>query len=335
MEQHAVPQNITSYQFRLVGDMTLKQFLELAGGFVLAYIFFISNLLFFIKWPLVILSVLLGISLAFFPVEERPLDQWIINFLKSIYSPTRFIWKKSSTPPAIFTYTKKQVVEEKTILEKAQKTKGPQTPQLVQEIEMDDTEKARLNQISSLIDKSSPTSQSPQGTIKFKPTKPSIRSFQPPMTKRADSVVYDSSKQTPTQILQKQPTNQTKTSKVPTTQGVILKTPTATKEKIENIQEAQTIKVQMPLTPTSPNIVVGMVTTQQGKLVEGAIVEILDEKGIPQRAVKTNQLGQFFTATPLSNGTYIIKVEKDDVNMAPQKIKVEGNILPPILLQGI
>ena len=35
METHPVPQNISSYEFRLVGDMTLKQFLYLAGGILL------------------------------------------------------------------------------------------------------------------------------------------------------------------------------------------------------------------------------------------------------------------------------------------------------------
>ena len=40
MQQHPVPQNVTQYQFRLVGDMTLKQFLELAGGMLLAYLIY-------------------------------------------------------------------------------------------------------------------------------------------------------------------------------------------------------------------------------------------------------------------------------------------------------
>ena len=96
MQQHPIPQNVTQYQFRLVGDMTLKQFLELAGGMVLAYLFFASNLIFIVKWPLVILSLLFGAGLAFFPIEDRPLDQWITNFIKAIYQPTRFTWQKTN-----------------------------------------------------------------------------------------------------------------------------------------------------------------------------------------------------------------------------------------------
>ena len=74
MQQHPVPQNVTQYQFRLVGDMTLKQFLELAGGMLLAYLIYASNLFIVFKLPLALLGLFLGIALAFFPIEDRPLD---------------------------------------------------------------------------------------------------------------------------------------------------------------------------------------------------------------------------------------------------------------------
>lgn len=96
MEQHAVPQDITGFKFKLVGDMTLKQFGELASGAILAYIFYASTLPAFLKWPLVTLLGFLGFALAFLPIEERPLDVWIINFIKAIYQPTLYLWKKNA-----------------------------------------------------------------------------------------------------------------------------------------------------------------------------------------------------------------------------------------------
>ncbi len=96
MEQHPIPQDITGFKFKLVGDMTLKQFGELAFGAVVAYVFYVSNWVPFIKWPLVAFFGLLGIALAFLPIEERPLDIWIINFVRAIYRPTLFVWKKDS-----------------------------------------------------------------------------------------------------------------------------------------------------------------------------------------------------------------------------------------------
>ena len=98
MEQHPVPQNVTTFQFRLIGDMTIKQFGYLAGGVILAYISYKLPLPFFFTWPMVIVFALGGFGFAFVPVEERPMDVWVLSFLKRIYSPTLFVWQKA--PPA-------------------------------------------------------------------------------------------------------------------------------------------------------------------------------------------------------------------------------------------
>lgn len=96
MEQHAVPQDITGFKFKLVGDMTLKQFGELAFGAIMAYLFFVSNFHPIVKWPLVLFFIILGVALAFMPIQERPLDSWIINFFKAIYKPTFFTWRRGA-----------------------------------------------------------------------------------------------------------------------------------------------------------------------------------------------------------------------------------------------
>src|SRR5687767_3807941 len=100
VQQHPIPQNVTQFQFRLVGDMTLKQFLELAAGIVVGLIFYAAPLPFFFKWPLVIIAVATGASMAFLPIEGRPLEQWILAFIRSIYAPTVYTWQKEgATPP--------------------------------------------------------------------------------------------------------------------------------------------------------------------------------------------------------------------------------------------
>ena len=100
MDQHPVPQNISSYEFRLIGDMTLKQFFQLAGGAGLALIFYKIPFPFIIKWPLILLSVGGGAALAFVPVAGRPFSQWLMAFFKAIYSPTEFTWDLTNTTPA-------------------------------------------------------------------------------------------------------------------------------------------------------------------------------------------------------------------------------------------
>ena len=94
MEQHPVPQNVTTFQFRLIGDMTIKQFGYLAGGAILAYISYILPLPFFFTWPLTVIFAFLGIGFAFIPIEERPMDIWVLSFLKSVYAPTQFVWHR-------------------------------------------------------------------------------------------------------------------------------------------------------------------------------------------------------------------------------------------------
>jgi hypothetical protein len=96
MEQHPVPQNVTTFQFRLIGDMTLKQFGYLAGGAIVAYIMFKLPLPFFFTWPLAVLSAVAGFGLAFVPIEERPMDVWVLSFFKSIYSPTQYVWSRKA-----------------------------------------------------------------------------------------------------------------------------------------------------------------------------------------------------------------------------------------------
>lgn len=98
MEQHPVPQNVTTFQFRLIGDMTLKQFGYLAGGALLAYIFYKLPLPLFLNWPLAIIFALGGFGFAFVPIEERPMDVWVLSFFKSIYSPTQYIWSRGAVP---------------------------------------------------------------------------------------------------------------------------------------------------------------------------------------------------------------------------------------------
>ena len=98
LEQHAIPTEVTKYQFRLIGDWTITQFAWLAGGIILAIIFSALPLP-LIKYPLMFISVMGGIAVAFLPYEGRTLDRWAVAFIKAIYSPTEFVWRKEETTP--------------------------------------------------------------------------------------------------------------------------------------------------------------------------------------------------------------------------------------------
>jgi hypothetical protein len=94
MEQHPVPQNVTTFQFRLIGDMTIKQFGYLAGGAIVGFICYKLPIPVFLSFPLGVGVFLLGFGMAFVPIEERPMDIWILSFIKSIYNPTQYTWQR-------------------------------------------------------------------------------------------------------------------------------------------------------------------------------------------------------------------------------------------------
>jgi hypothetical protein len=77
-----------------------------------------------------------------------------------------------------------------------------------------------------------------------------------------------------------------------------------------------------------------MVFDNQGKIVEGAILEIRNSQGIPVRALKTNRLGQFTIATPLENDTYEVETEKEGYQFDIIKIEAKGEIIPPIEIRA-
>ena len=88
--------------------------------------------------------------------------------------------------------------------------------------------------------------------------------------------------------------------------------------------------IPMPDIPEIPNVVVGMATNKEGKIVDAVIVEIQDENGNPSRVLKTNSLGQFKTTTPLASGRYLIIAEKDGYNFDRVNIDLKGQIVQPI-----
>ncbi|OGD87495.1 hypothetical protein A2870_04060 [Candidatus Curtissbacteria bacterium RIFCSPHIGHO2_01_FULL_41_11] len=89
----------------------------------------------------------------------------------------------------------------------------------------------------------------------------------------------------------------------------------------------------VPLTNT-PNVISGIVTDQEGNPVESAILIIKDSTGIPVRALKTNKLGQFLSATPLNDGPYSIEVESDEKNFDAMSLMLAGKIIDPLQIKS-
>ena len=91
MEQHPVPQHIASFEFKLFGNLTVRQFVSLAIPLSFAAIIFFSNLTPIIRLPISLAFGGFGLFIALVPVGDRPFDKWFVAFIKAIASPTQKI----------------------------------------------------------------------------------------------------------------------------------------------------------------------------------------------------------------------------------------------------
>ncbi len=113
-KQHAVPQNIMDVEFKLVGDLTMRQFAYLLVFGILSYLSTVTVVGLF-KWPITVFLALLALGLAFIPFQERGLDEWIVNFIRSVYFPTQRVWHKEPTIPTAFLQDNLNVVKQELI----------------------------------------------------------------------------------------------------------------------------------------------------------------------------------------------------------------------------
>jgi len=306
MEQHAIPQQISSYEFKLVGDMTLKQFLKAAAGIIIAILINSTKIMVLIKWPLMFVFGGLGLALAFLPLEDRPLETWIISFIKSIYAPSIFTYKKrndnswlSSPYHNEETDGEPKPVENKNLFVsvKKQTTEGTMTINQGGGYSKFFDKTDNENEVG-VMKKSNKNNVFENG-IEVKPEEELVLE-----TKNEVVEEIDSPKQTVDLNLKK--------------------------DKLEATGKAVFGTIPMPNRPDVANLIVGMATNWDGKIIDGVIIEIQDEHGAPTRVIKTNSLGQFKISTPLASGRYLIIAEKDGYNFDRVNIDLTGQIIDPI-----
>ena len=95
VESHPIPQDVTGFQFKIIGDMTIKQFAYLMVSVFLGWVFYQLPIIGFIKLPLALGIGGIGPALAFLPLEGRPMDLMILKFIEAFFKPTRFIYQKT------------------------------------------------------------------------------------------------------------------------------------------------------------------------------------------------------------------------------------------------
>ncbi len=100
--QHPIPQNFMDVEFKIIGDLTMRQFVYLVAFGGPTYLFYIAPMPAIVKWPLVAFFGLLTFVLIGVPIDDRGADEWIVNLLKAIYGVNQRVYKKSVEIPRAF-----------------------------------------------------------------------------------------------------------------------------------------------------------------------------------------------------------------------------------------
>ena len=344
MENHPIPQDVTGFKFKLIGSVTVKQFLYIMAGGILAAVTFMLPMSIVIRIPLCLLFGGIGAALAFVPIEGRPMDVMLKNFFKALPSENQYIFKKRGADALIAEFlSAKPTVEVKAERAKTQEENSLETRRsllfktLRTSYKPDDREQAVLLNINSYLNESAHPISMPVQNIDNIPKESSPTQIVALPTPTA--VVLQPSQ--PTQIVQP----------VTNTQSVVVAppAPSQTVEKIaeqkaeEQAPEPQRVPTINPDTnltagfpslPDTPNVVMGIVKDPRGRVLPNILVEIMDEKSTPVRAFKTNALGQFAAATPLSNGEYNVLLEdpKKENEFEQIHISLNGEIFNPLVI---
>ncbi|MEK7578068.1 MAG: PrgI family protein [Patescibacteria group bacterium] len=336
MEQHPVPQNVTTFQFRLIGDMTLKQFGYLCAGGVLAIIFYKLPLPFFFTWPLATAFALLGVGFAFVPIEERPMDVWVFSFFKSIYSPTQYIWQKGHAP----------------IIAAPKISKMPPTQPSVSHIYAPPNTRVSSTQIKSVtgVKPPEPTpiphTEAPIVPVvdnsKVLELEASIVALQNQLATKniANERVLELQKQL-TDVLQDKTHTEDELIALKrkienTTLPPVLSPPATQTNTVPTVRPFNSVdagvRAGIPRFTSVPNVVTGIVKDDSGDFLPAILITVTNTDGIPMRALKTNKLGQLAASTPLPNGVYLIEIEDPRGRYTFDRVQVtlNGSVVPAL-----
>lgn len=393
IENHPIPQDITGFEFKLIGSMTLKQFAYLAGGAGIAWVFYILPVTVFIKIPLAVLFAAFGAALAFVPVSGRPLDTMIKNFLKAAFNPTQYVYQKAGgkllaeNPSAIDDFNKKRLSISEMSEKQLQQFLNalPRGNSRLDKKEMvffqslnEYSAGSSTNALPGFVAPHAYANQAPQGQNQ---TNAPANLAEPETTKPTTSLLPNEDLQKTAALLQKElqeakakEANQSqvdsreyldahqkvlelqKSLSDLTSQKQLLESRLIDLQKqivnqqkpvysasvasdqppetklVRSIPASMTKSIGLPTTPEFPNIITGIVKDPRGNPLSNILIEVKDAQGNAVRAFKTNALGHFASATPLTNGDYTIEFDDPKLENKFDKVgfSASGQIILPI-----
>ncbi len=288
-----------------------------------------TNLPEIFKYPLMLLFGLGGFALAFVPFEGRSLDIWFLAFIKSIYKPTLFFWKKTNPVPEAFKYIQPKFID----LSPKVDYSGVRTQRAKEFLEtMPGSSSSKTSDVPDEDVSSIMALFSQPITASVRPAyEASVPIYQQPVKE----VVIK-----PAEVIkvepQSLPQEEAPTESLPNMQA---KEVTSSVKRLEGSVSpvATSASLPFPKPPTKPNMIVGMTfsSDEPPKIIDNAIVEIVRRSdGTPVRALKTNALGQFGIVTPLDSGEYEINVEQNGYSFDKTLLVLNNQVVQPLLIQA-
>lgn len=338
MKSHAVPQEIMSMEFKLFGNfMTLREFIFIAVGIAIAWLFYILKntgvLPPILAWPAIIIFGVGGALFGLVPVQDRTLEQWLVNYILAIRKPTLRIWKKPGFEP--ITKEDKEIVSLKSqVISPTKKEKPKVSKKIISEVEKATEEQVERKVQDSLQNISNTMTQLESGLTSVKrPTPQASRraAVQPaqvptkqyiPKTITKDAIDFlkqETPKPTPRSISQQLThTPQIQTAK-PAKQII--------KIDDSNIQNFASVE-QIPNFQPNQNTINMIVYDQAGKVIEGVVAVIKNMDGNPIRAAVSNDFGQIINNNPLDNGQYKVTLSKEGLEFPEFNFELSGKKYP-------
>jgi len=96
---HRIPQNVTEYESRVVGNFTPRQFIYLAIGGVFIMLLLMLPFPNIIRIIGIVIIAPIFVTLALASFDGRRTDTWILGFIQAVLKPTVRIWEKEAITP--------------------------------------------------------------------------------------------------------------------------------------------------------------------------------------------------------------------------------------------
>lgn len=294
MEGHPIPRQITTFEFKLIGFLTLHQFIYLVIFFPLG---FVAYKLFPIPYVNILIGLLVGAIgpiLAFVPINDRPMDVWLRNLMKRLTSPTQYIYHKENKPLPFFT-----------------NLYFVQDPHRVMtHIESQEKLAAYMNQKRKSASQQQSKKQSINVLFHMNQKTNAQKSYPPPQQ---------------TQIPSETPTvSTTQINTVPQSQSIA--------QTVVVDQPTQSTPPSTLPHPSNQPFFTGVVKNHKLIPLPGILIYVKNENGEAVRLLKSNPHGVFATFSPLPPGhyTFELKDPREGYFFDTMNLQIDQSNLKPI-----